>query len=181
MGRSPTQPVIFQTHAPSARLARFQSQWSSVLPRPWDYQNGFDISSRSVSFFLFLFYPPVAVSPPSGGFEAASCSLARAKRLLRAAACCPHLAYEAESAICPHAGLRIPLGCVGYVVPWSGVFIVVQRSTTNSHGSLFFFFTKVEQSGVKTREVFVVNLDLNNHDSWQVPGTSHVISWFFLR
>ena len=96
-GPRPTWSVRFQSHATSTRPGQRVSNLIGRLP-------GLALEIlRTFSLFLR------AVSPPPRGFEAATCSLARAQRLPCSAACCPQSGYEAESAM----PLRRPSDTVG--------------------------------------------------------------------
>ena len=86
-GPSPTRSVRFQPHATSARPRQRVSNLAGHLPGL--------VREIPRIFSLFL----RAVSPPPRGFEAATCSLARAPRLLWGVACSLQSAYEAESAM----------------------------------------------------------------------------------
>ena len=85
-GPSPTRSVRFQSHATSARPRQRVSNLTGRLPG----------LAREILRIFSLFLR--AVSPPPRGFEAATCSLARAPRLLWGVARSLQSAYEAESA-----------------------------------------------------------------------------------
>ena len=85
-GPSPTRSVRFQSHATSARPRQRVSNLTGRLP----------VLAREILRIFSLFLR--AVSPPRG-FEAATCSLARAPRLLWGVARSLQSAYEAESAM----------------------------------------------------------------------------------
>ena len=85
-GPSPTRSVRFQSHATSARPGQRVSNLTGRLPG----------LAREILRIFSLFLR--AVSPPRG-FEAATCSLARAPRLLWGVARSLQPAYEAESAM----------------------------------------------------------------------------------
>ena len=89
-GPSPTRSVRFQSHATSARPAQRVSNLTGRLPG----------LAREILRIFSLFFR--AVSPPPRGFEAATCSLARAPQLLRGVARSLQSAYEAESAMPPY-------------------------------------------------------------------------------
>ena len=83
-GPSPTRSVRFQSHATSTRSGQRVSNLTGRLP---------GLAHEILRMFsLFL----RAVSPPRG-FEAATCSLTRAPRLLWGVARSLQSAYEAES------------------------------------------------------------------------------------
>ena len=84
-GPSPTRSVGFQSHATSARPGQRVSNLTGRLPGL--------VREILRIFSLFL----RAVSPPPRGYEAATCSLARAPRLLWGVARSLQSAYEAES------------------------------------------------------------------------------------
>ena len=86
-GPSPTRSVRFQSHATSARPRQRVSNLTGRLPG----------LAREILRIFSLFLR--AVSPPPRGFEAATCSLARAPRLLWGVARSLQSAYEAESAM----------------------------------------------------------------------------------
>ena len=86
-GPSPTWSVRFQSHATSARPGQQVSNLTGHLPG----------LAREILGIFSLFLR--AVSPPPRGFEAATCSLARAPWLLCGVACSLQSAYEAESAM----------------------------------------------------------------------------------
>ena len=86
-GPSQTRSVRFQSHAPSARPGPRDSNLAGRLPG----------LAREILGIFSLFVCTVSSPPPPRGFEAATCSLARARRCLWAAARCPQSAYEAES------------------------------------------------------------------------------------
>ena len=85
-GPSPTRSVRFQSHATSARPRQRVSNLTGRLP-------GLARFSKYFRCFSVL-----CLSPPRG-FEAATCSLARAPRLLWGVARSLQSAYEAESAM----------------------------------------------------------------------------------
>ena len=86
-GPSPTRSVRFQSHATSARPGQRVSNLTGRLPG----------LAREILIIFPLFLH--AVSPLPRGFEAATCSLARAPRLLWGVARSLQSAYEAESAM----------------------------------------------------------------------------------
>ena len=86
-GPSPTRSVRFQSHATSARPRQRVSNLTGRLPG----------LAREILRIFSLFLR--AVSPPPRGFEAATCLLARAPRLLWRVARSLQPAYEAESAM----------------------------------------------------------------------------------
>ena len=84
-GPSPTRSVRFQSHATSARSGQRVSNLTG---------RRLGLAHEILKIFsLFL----RAVFRPPRGFEAATCSLARAQRLLWDVARCPQSGYEAES------------------------------------------------------------------------------------
>ena len=85
-GPSPTRPVRFQFHATSARPRQRVSNLTGRLP---------GLVREILRIFSLILR---TVSPPRG-FEAATCSLARAPRLLWEVARSLQSAYEAESAM----------------------------------------------------------------------------------
>ena len=86
-GPSPTKAVRFQSHATSARPRQRISNLTGRLPG----------MAREILRLFSLFLR--AVSPPPRGFEAVTCSLARALRLLWGIARSLRSAYEAQSAM----------------------------------------------------------------------------------
>ena len=86
-GPSPTRSVRFQSHATSARPRQRVSNLTGRLPG----------LAREILRIFSLFLR--AVSPPPRGFEAPTCSLAQASRLLWGVARFLQSAYEAESAM----------------------------------------------------------------------------------
>ena len=78
----------FQSHATSARPAERVSNLTGRLPG----------LARETLIIFSLFLRAVAPPPPRG-FEAATCSFARAQGLLWEVARCLQSAYEAESAM----------------------------------------------------------------------------------
>ena len=86
-GPSPTRSVRFQSHATSARSGQRVSNLTGRLPG----------LAREI-LRIFSLFLRAAVSPPRG-FEAATCLLARAPRLLWGVARSLQPAYEAESAM----------------------------------------------------------------------------------
>ena len=85
-GPSPTRAVGYQSHAMSARSGQRVSNLTGRLPGL--------VREILRIFSLFL----RAVPPPPRGFEGATCSSARAPRLLWGVARSLQSAYEAESA-----------------------------------------------------------------------------------
>ena len=85
-GPSPTRSVRFQSHATSARPRRLVSNLTGRLP------------GLAREIFIIVSLSLRAVSPPCRGFEAATCSLARAPRLLRGVARSLQSEYKSESA-----------------------------------------------------------------------------------
>ena len=86
MGRSPTRPVRFQSHRPSAQPGPRDSNLTRRLP------------GLAGEIFRFFSLSLRSVSPPRG-FVAAMCLLARAQWCLWAAARYSRPAYEVESVI----------------------------------------------------------------------------------
>ena len=86
-GPSPTISVKFQSHATSARPGQRVSNVTGRLP---------GLAREILRIFSLLLR---AVSPPPLSFGAATCSLARAPRLLCGVAHSLQLAYDAESAM----------------------------------------------------------------------------------
>ena len=94
-GPRPTRSVRFQSHATSARPGQRVSNLTGRLPG----------LAREILKIFSLFLRAVS---SSRGFEAATCSLARAPRLFgESLALCNR--HTKQSLACPYTGLRIPL------------------------------------------------------------------------
>ena len=113
-GPSPTRSVIFQSHATSARPGQRVANLTGRL-------HGL---AREILRIFSLFLR--AASPPPRGFEAATCSIARAPLLLWGVARSLQSAYEARVCHAPIPAFGYRWCGVGYVVPWSCIY----RGTT---------------------------------------------------
>ena len=139
-GPSPTRSVGFRSHATSARPGQRASNLTGRLPG----------LAREILRIFSLFLR--AVSPPPRGFEAATCSLARAPRFLWGVARSLQSTYEAESAI-PYTNLRIALVRCGLR---SALIKHISSHDKMSRIVIFFFFTEKLQKFM-SRDLFVMN------------------------
>ena len=102
-------------------------------------------------FSLFL----RAVPPPPRGFEGATCSSARAPRLLWGVARSLQSAYEAESAI-PLYRPSDTVGAAWVTYSLDQAYIEPRQNVVNRD---LFFQGKVKKNHVVIRDIFVVNRD----------------------
>ena len=142
--------LSFQSYATSARPGQRVSNLTGRLPG----------LAREILMICSMFFR--AVSPPPRGFEAGTCSLARAPPLLWGVARSLQWAYETESAM-PYTGLWIPLVRRGLR---SALIRHISSHDKISRIVILFFVGKSEKNHVVNRDLLsrIVTVTITIHD-----------------